>query len=152
MADDLNKVLSQPPKSVNLREIEEGKCEVKPEDEGTRKLLKGFVQCNVKFHLLTDSIDKLYTKSKYKDLFDIGVLSIHSANKINPEFMTLFKDGAKMHIESADNIVIMKKEQRVEFRTQIAAKCEKANMKLVGTTPYNHHMFYEVKKDIEIKN
>ena len=63
----------------------------------------------MKFHLLTDSIDKLYTKAKYKDLFDIGVLSIHSANKIDTELMTLFKDGAKIHIESADNIVIMNK-------------------------------------------
>ena len=135
------------PTKIDLSLIEEGKCEVKPENEGTRTLLKGFKQCNVKFHLLTDSIDKLYTKSKYKDLFDIGVLSIHSANKIDPELMTLFKDGAKIHIESADNIVIIKKEQRAEFRTKIAEKCEKANMKLVGTTPYNHHMFYEVKKD-----
>mgnify|MGYP000503925665 CR=1 FL=1 len=72
------------PTKIDLSLIEEGKCEVKPENEGTRTLLKGFKQCNVKFHLLTDSIDKLYTKSKYKDLFDIGVLSIHSANKIDP--------------------------------------------------------------------
>ena len=106
------------------------------------------MQSNVKFHLLTDPIDKLFTKSKYKDLFDIGVLSIHSANKINPELMTIFKDNAKIHIESADYIVIMRKLQREEFRAKIAEKCEKANMKLVGTTPYNHHMFYEVKKDL----
>ena len=65
--------------------------------------------------------------------------------------MTLFKDGAKIHIESADNIVIMNKKQRAEFRSKIAEKCEKANMKLVGTTPYNHHMFYEVKKEDNIK-
>ena len=139
------------PTTIDLSKIEEGKCEVKPENEGTRMLLKGFRQSNVKFHLLTDSIDKLYTKSKYKDLFDIGVLSIHSANKIDPELMTLFKDGAKIHIESADNVVIMKKEQRAEFRAKIAEKCEKANMKLVGTTPYNHHMFYEVKKEDNVK-
>jgi len=83
-------------------------------------------------------------------LFDIGVLSIHSANKIDNDLMGLFKDGAKVHIESADNIVIMNKEQRAEFRTKIAEKCEKANMKLVGCTPYNHHMFYEVKKENNI--
>lgn len=97
--------------------------------------------------MLTDSIDKLYTKSKYKDLFDIGVLSIHSANSIDTDLTGIFKDGAKIHIESADNIVIMKKDQRAEFRAKISEKCEKANMKLVGTTPYNHHMFYEVKKE-----
>ena len=148
----MNKALTTEPKKINLAEIDEGKREVKPENEGTRKLLNGFKQANVKFHLLTDTIDKLYTKSKYKELFDIGVLSIHSANRIDNELMTLFKDGSKLHIETADNIVIMNKKQRVEFREKIAEKCEKANLKLVGTTPYNHHMFYEVKRDVEIKN
>jgi dynein assembly factor 3, axonemal len=109
VADDLNKALNTKPKSINLAEIDEGNREVKPENEGTRKLLKGMEFANVKFHLLTDSIDKLYTKSKYKDLFDIGVLSIHSANKIDSEFLGLFKDGAKLHVESADYIVIMNK-------------------------------------------
>jgi hypothetical protein len=138
------------PKGVNLAEIDEGKRDVKPENEGTRRLLKGFTQANVKIHLLTDSIDKLYTKSKYKDLFDIGVLSIHSSNKIDTDFLSLFKEGAKLHIESADMIVIMNKKQREEFRIKMGEKCEKANLKVVGTTPYNHHMFYEVKKDIEL--
>ena len=105
---------------------------------------------NVKFHLLTDSIDKLYTKSKYKELFDIGVLSIHSANKIDADFTNMFKEGAKVHIETADNIVIMNKEQRAEFRSKIAEKCEKANMKQMSTTPYNHHLFYEVAKNTNV--
>jgi hypothetical protein len=41
--NDLQKALNLKPKGVNLAEIDEGNRDVKPENEGTRKLLKGFV-------------------------------------------------------------------------------------------------------------
>ena len=48
--------------TIDLGVITEGITEVKKENEGTRKLLDGFKHLNVKIHLLTDKIDKLYTK------------------------------------------------------------------------------------------
>jgi len=144
--DEFGKTLQEKSKKINLAEIDEGSREVQPDKEGTRRLLPAFEVANVKIHLLTDSLDKLYSKSKYKDLFDIGVMSIHSANKIDPELMVLFKDKAKLHVETADYIVIMKKEQRQEFRSKIQEKCEKANLKLIKEPPYKHHMMFEVSK------
>ena len=35
---------------------------------------------NVKIMFLSGSLEKLYIKKKFNGLFDIGVLSIHSAN------------------------------------------------------------------------
>lgn len=52
----------------------------------------------------------LSTKRKYQGLFDIGVMSIHSADKISPELTKLFKDKARVHCESADFLIVMKPE------------------------------------------
>ena len=52
----------------------------------------------------------LSTKRKYQGLFDVGVLSVHSADKISPELTRLFKDKAKVHCESADFLIVMKPE------------------------------------------
>lgn len=64
----------------------------------------------MKIHLLSGNLEKLYTKKKFKNLFDIGVLSVNSANQITREFSCLFKDQAKVHCETADYMVILKKE------------------------------------------
>ena len=127
--------------------IDEGKSEVKKEDEGTRRLLRGFTQANIKIHLLTDEIDKLYSKQKYQNLFDIGVLSIYSTGKIDEYLSILFKKGAKIHVESADMVVPLSKEQRAEFRKKVDEKCEKAGWQLLANPPYTHHMLYQVDKD-----
>jgi hypothetical protein len=108
-------------------DIDEGKNTVKKENEGTRKLLKGFKMANIKIHLLSDDLRKLYSKAKYIDLFDIGILSIHSANKIDADMNAIFKKGAKVHVESADMLVPLSKDQRAEFRKKIIEKTEKAN-------------------------
>ena len=47
---------------------------------------------NVKINLLSGNLDKLLLKKKYKNLFDIGVLSVNSANNIKRELSVLFKD------------------------------------------------------------
>ena len=134
-------------KKINLLDIEEGKNEVKQEDVGTRRLLPGFTMANVKIHLLSDDLDKLYTKQKYHNLFDIGVLSIHSSNKISKEFNYLFKKGAKVHVETADMLVPLNKDQRKEFRKKVEEKCSGADWVELANPPYTHHMFYQVDKE-----
>jgi hypothetical protein len=76
--------------------------------------------------LLSGKLEKLYDKKKYKNLFDIGVLSVNSANEISQGLSILFKDQAKVHCETADNMVILKAEQRVEFRKAIIEKVKTA--------------------------
>lgn len=56
----------------------------------------------------------------------MGVLSVNSANCIAPELSVLFKDGAQVHCETADYMIILKKEQREEFRKAIVEKAKKA--------------------------
>lgn len=114
--DDPFKKLKEGPKKINLLDIDEGKSVVSKENEGTRRLLAGFKQANVKIHLLTDDLEKIFNKQKYADLFDIAVLSIHSANRISEEMNTILKNKAKVHVETCDNLCVLKKEQRSQFR------------------------------------
>ena len=77
-------------------------------------------------------------------MFDIGVLSVHSADKISPETTKLFKDKAKVHCESADYLIVMKPEQRVEFRSKVREKATAANWTTQEATRFAHHMLFEV--------
>jgi len=89
--------------------------------------LRGFVDTKVKIHLLAEpDLRKLATKRKYQALFDIGVLSVHSADRISPELTKLFKDKARVHCEAADFLIIMKPEQRLEFREKVSEKSDGA--------------------------
>jgi Domain of unknown function (DUF4471) len=81
---------------------------------------------NVKLHFLSGNLDKLYEKKKYANLFDIACLSVSSANMIAKEFSRLFKDKAKVHCETADYMVILKKEQREMFRSKLIEKIRDA--------------------------
>ena len=45
----------------------------------------------MRFHLLSGDLKSLKTKSKFRGLFDIGVLSINSENYISQEVTELFK-------------------------------------------------------------
>lgn len=105
--------LKKPSNSLDLNDIdaEEAKIElaklVQNEPLG-RGLLDGFSQANVKIHLLSGKLEKLYDKKKYRHLFDIGVLSVNSANSIAQDLSVLFKDQAKVHCETADDMVILK--------------------------------------------
>jgi len=61
--------------------------------------------------LLADKDINTYAgKRKYQGLFDIGVMSVHSADKIGVELTKMFKDKAKVHCESADYLFVMKPE------------------------------------------
>jgi len=62
------------------------------------------------------------TKRKYQGLFDVGVMSVHSADKIGAELTKMFKDKARVHCETADFLIIMKPEQRAEFRGKVLEK------------------------------
>jgi len=56
----------------------------------------------------------------------------------------MFKDKATVHAESADYLIMMKPEQRVEFRQKVQEKAGPANWVLKEDSPYTHHMLYEV--------
>ena len=109
--NDIEKTLMDKNKenTIDLGKIEEGKCEA-PEEGESRRLLPGFIQANVRIHLLTGDLPNLYKKSKFDGLFDIGVMSLQSANYIDEKLLKIFNDKAKVHVESADNLVIMKKD------------------------------------------
>ena len=79
-------------------------------------------------------------------------MSINSGAGITKEMSYLFKKGARVHIESADNLAILSKVQRSDFRAKIMEKCEAAEWKLVAKPPYNHHMLFEVDKDEETQS
>ena len=128
---ELLKKLETPARTLDLAAIdaEEARLEsasTQSSEFTQRALLDGFAQANVKFHLLSGSLEKLQTKKKYAGLFDIGVLSVNSANQITKGISTLFKDGASVHCETADYMVILKPEQREEFRKKIIEKVRDA--------------------------
>lgn len=129
-----------------MSKIEEDKEESKETDTPSRGLLEALKLANVKIHLLSGSLDKLYTKKKFTNLFDIGVLSINSANMIKRDLSILFKDHAKVHVESADFIVIMKPEQRQEFRKKLLEKIIEARWTRtpIEKCPFKHHELMEV--------
>jgi len=80
-------------------------------------------------------------------LFDIGVLSVHSANKISKELTTLFKDSARVHCETADYLIVCKPEQRVEFRQKCLEKVKDADWKVIHPAPAKHHFLFEISND-----
>ena len=137
--------LKKPGKNIDLDGIEEGDLGASTQAEGERRLLRGFSDCKVKIHLLADQdIKQLSTKRKYKGLFDVGVVSVHSADKISPELTTIFKDKAKVHCETADFVIVMKPEQRVQYRTSVLEKATEANWTVQEEAPYSHHLLFEV--------
>ena len=101
--------------------------------------------------MLSGDLKALKTKSKFRGLFDIGVLSITSENYISPELTELFRHEAKVHCESADYIIIMKEEQRVEYRTKVMEVAKEANWKLADDAPYTHHMLFEVNNPMALE-
>jgi hypothetical protein len=89
--------LKQPPNTLDLSEIdaEEARLEsasTAASENVSRGLLDGFAQANIKIHLLSGKLEKLVEKKKYKNLFDIGVFSVQSANSISKDISVLFKN------------------------------------------------------------
>ena len=131
---------------IDLKDIDEAKDEVKPENKGTRKLLAGFKQANIKIYLLSEDLNRLYNKQRYLDLFDIGVFSIHSANHIEEGLNAIFRKGAMVHVETADYLTVVKKDEKGKFRDEITKKAEKAHWVPLANPPFKHHMFFQVDK------
>jgi len=54
-----------------------------------------------------------------------------------------------MHVETCDYMVILKPEQREEFKKKIREKIglEAQNLVEVKDAPYSHHLLFEVVKD-----
>jgi len=90
--------LKQPPKTVDLTKIDEEVIRLESastqasDTPPVRELLEGFTQANVKLHFISGNLEKLYEKKKYRNLFDLGVLSVGSANQISKDLSVLFKD------------------------------------------------------------
>ena len=79
--------------------------------------MKGFTHLNVQIHLLAEKdLRSLKIKSQYRGLFDIAVLGVNAAHYVSEEFSIFFKDKAKVFVESADYLIALKEEQRVEYR------------------------------------
>ena len=141
-AEAVTQKLQAPPKTVDLGQVEEeAKMEAARQE---RHLLAGFAQMNVQLHLLSGSLDKLAAKKKFQGLFDLGVLSVHSANAIAPEVSVLFKDQARVHCETADFLLALKPEQRAEFRTRVRDRAKAARWTLAKEPPCSHHMLLTV--------
>lgn len=139
--------LKKASETIDLSKISEGQSKVKMENEGSRMLLEGFKFLNVKIHLLSDDLNKIYKKEKYQNYFDIGVLSMSSGDRMkDEENKNIWKNGAKVHIETCDQLVIFKKEQREEYRKKVEEVTAEAGWVKCKKTPYTHHMLYEVKK------
>ena len=108
-------------------------------------MLQGFTKANVKIHLLAEKdLRTLATKRKFQGLFDIGVMSVFSADKIDLELTKMFKDKARVHCESADFLFILKEDQRVEYRAKVMEKAQNAAWTVQEEPPYKHHMLFEV--------
>lgn len=100
--------------------------------EGLRKL-------NVSFKLLNGSLTDLYTKSKYKGLFDIVVFSLKTDSVMQPEFNVLLNSGATIFCECADTCVIVKDDKRTEYKSKLREKGESAGWTF-QSGPYDHYM------------
>lgn len=130
--------------TIDLGEIPEGNDQVKEENIGTRKLLEGFKFLNIKVHLLTDTLDKLYTKQKYNNLFDIATLSIASGIHMkDADFKKIMKKNAKVHVELSDQLVILKKDQRAEYRSKVETYGKECGWKPVDSF-YKHHLLFDI--------
>ena len=145
LVDQTKEKLMQKPKSIDLAQLDEGVEGESRFEEGERHILPGFSNLKVKFHLLADSdIKTLNSRKKYKGLFDIGVLSVHSGGNISPELTQLFKDKARVHCESGDYLIMLNEEQRIQFRTKVFEKAGAAGWTTIRGPPFKHHMLFEV--------
>jgi len=59
----------------------------------------------------------------------------------------IFKNGAKIHIETADFLCILKADQKTAYRRKILEKVDAAKWIVQKGPPYKHHLLCEVIKD-----
>lgn len=110
---DIAKKMADANETIDLGKIQEGTNTVKEEDIGTRRLLDGFKKLNIKLNFITEDITRIFKKSKYENLFDTAVLSVNTNEFLtSDDGMKVFKEGAKVHVETCDTLVCFKKEQR----------------------------------------
>jgi hypothetical protein len=81
-------------------------------EESSRYLMEGLKKLNVSIKLLSGSVSDLFTKSKYKGLFDIVVLSLKSDGVLTDEAINvLLNENATIYCECGDNLVVLKDQQ-----------------------------------------
>lgn len=125
--------------------MQEGDLGASIYEEGDRRWLKGFRNANVHFHLMAEpNLKSLKTKQKYRGLFDGGVLSINSAALIGDDFSQLFKDKARIHCETADYLIALTPEQRIQFRKEVLKKVTDSKWECLKDNPYKHHFLLQV--------
>ncbi len=113
---------------MELTEAEAAEEEEKQnaDDEPERVRLPAFDKLKVSIKLLNGPLDGMYHKSAYKGRFDVALLGLKADNIINEDFKVLMKENGKIYLETADNLVLFKKEQQEEYRKKMAESAEKA--------------------------
>ena len=124
--------------------MEESKVE-EVTDEKPRELLEGFKKLNISLKFITGDLTDLYIKSKYKGLFDLVVMSLKSDSVLTEEFKVLLNEGSKIYCESADNVVILKDEQRKQYREKLIAKVKEIKFEVLDS-PWESYLLFDAKK------
>ncbi|CAI2366251.1 unnamed protein product [Moneuplotes crassus] len=137
-------------KEESKQDAEEEAKEVSRDDQKERVLLEGFKRLNVKIHLLTGKIDTLYVKSKFKDLFNIAVLSMRCSDRINKDFNQLLANDCYIMIENGHNLVIFDEKNKVDFVKKLKEQTWEANWKELDDRYAHHCSFQYLGDDAEI--
>lgn len=71
------------------------------------------------------------------------MLSLFSGGYIrSPEFSLLFKDKAPLHVETADFVIALKNEMRIEYRKKLIEAAASNQITNVTPGPFNNHMLF----------
>lgn len=89
----------------------------------TQQLLQALKKYKIKFHLISDPIQKLAEKKRYKSKFDLAVISSRSA-AFTQDLNQVFKKGAFLHVETIDTFVGFKKENQEKYREVVTQKAK----------------------------
>lgn len=67
-----------------------------------------------------------------------------------PEFSALFRDKAPVHVETADFVVALKKDLRVEYRKKLLEAANSNQWIPVTPGPFANHMLFLVSNKAEV--
>lgn len=74
----------------------------------------------------------------------MAVLSMGSAIHMkDQDIKKLWKPGTKIHVETSDNVVPLKKDQRQEYKNKLKEYGKEVKWKSLKSF-YSHHMLFEV--------
>lgn len=120
------------------------------EDSGetteSQQLLQAFKKYKIKFHFLSDPIEKLAEKKKYKSKFDLAAISSRSS-AFTEKLPILFKKGSFAHVETIDTFVSFKPEQKEKYREVVAMKAKEMGWR-IKDGKFNHHFLFQLDKKV----